>query len=187
MENETNPQGLTVSYTPDSEDLVRGFRFAYGDMRRLRRWLRLETAVYLGVPCGLTVALPAVARRPIADVLVGLAAWLLLVVLFAGLNLLANRPLQRRRLLAALAERPDLLGEQRVTLDATGIRHRTALSETWLAWRLVTRVGDDDRCIFLVLGNTYLSIPKRAFATTAAAEEFKEAARRLWESAPGAV
>ena len=79
-----------------------------------------------------------------------------------------------------------LLGRHEVVLDDAAIRDVTAATESRTRWSAVDRVEQDEAYIFIYTSaHAACVIPKRAFADTAAAIAFHDAAMRYRDAAAG--
>ena len=73
-----------------------------------------------------------------------------------------------------------------VTISASGVTVQTGEGATSFTWQRVQRVADDGRLTVLDLGPPgQLLLPRRSFATPAAAREFLTAAAMFWSLSRG--
>jgi hypothetical protein len=81
-------------------------------------------------------------------------------------------------------ERNGVLGEHTITLAAEGLHERTAVNDSKASWRGIFRVDATPTHLFIFTQpNAAFVIPRRAFPTTEAAEQFFSTARAYHQAA----
>lgn len=91
-------------------------------------------------------------------------------------DLLSIRPLQ---VLVQFKINPKYRETYRLEFDDTGLRFKTATVDSKLAWNHFNRVIESDKVFLLIYGKMmYSVIPKRAFASEAEIDDFRQLLNR---------
>ena len=166
---------MTIEYEMTAEDGVNLQRYWYRHKLRGRSRFGWTLALANGLALGLLLAGPTLTVRSIiyyvACCSVFLVAWA--TILYGVAPRIAKKQLQRGKNLG-------IVGKHTIRLETGGCRETTDVSESFHAWRGIDIIDADARYVYIFLhGASGYIIPRRAFPSIAASDDFFAAARRL--------
>jgi hypothetical protein len=110
----------------------------------------------------------------------------LMLVIVAAITLVANWIVQFRAY--DNTDRHGVLGEHTIALTAEALHERTAVNESKASWSGIFRIDATPTHLFIYTQpNAALVIPRRAFPTAEAAEQFLSTARTYHDAATSPV
>lgn len=80
---------------------------------------------------------------------------------------------------------PEMQGEQIISINPEGLRHRTSLTDSQISWDAIKTITADRYGLYFIRHSNRPvahAIPRRAFATPQEAEAFLVLARSYWEN-----
>lgn len=177
MSSGHDERSATVEFENTVDDFVRFHKYWYLHKRPRMYWLGYGLAWATGMAIGQVLAGPRFTARSVIYHIVCsavlLAAWSVFVY---GLAPLITKMTMRR----AAAKILGAVGRRRISLETGGVHETNDASKTMYGWRVVDAIEADKDCIYIfLLGGTGWVVPRRAFPTVAASDEFFATARRL--------